>query len=67
MSKKGVTCFVLSFHSPSLHPGCTPYVRTQDELSSFMRELYFTLKYLIDDIGAVPRTVSEIGDELSGS
>lgn len=33
----GVTLFSLSFHSPSLRPGHTPYVRDRTELSTFWR------------------------------
>ena len=33
----GVTLFSLSFHSPSLRPGNTPYVRDSTELSTFWR------------------------------
>src|SRR5690606_20321761 len=56
---RGHTCFVLSFHSPSLHPGCTPYVTDQAELNALLENLYLTLRYLVDEIGAVPRSARE--------
>jgi hypothetical protein len=31
----GVQLFSISFHSPSLHPGHTPYVRTEADLDLF--------------------------------
>lgn len=34
---EGVTLFSLSFHSPSLRPGNTPYVRDVSELSTFWK------------------------------
>lgn len=62
--KRGDTCFVVSFHSPSLRPGCTPYVRNQRQLDEFLENLYLTLKYLLDDIGARPMTPTEVRTEL---
>jgi hypothetical protein len=35
--EEGVTLFSLSFHSPSLRPGNTPYVRDVSELSTFWK------------------------------
>jgi len=61
---RGPTSFFLSFHSPSLCPGCTPYVRTQQDLNEFMDTLVSTLKYLIDIKGAQPTALSELYDEL---
>jgi hypothetical protein len=37
MLDEGVTLFSLSFHSPSLRPGNTPYVRDDSELSTFWK------------------------------
>ena len=62
---RGDTCFVLSFHSPSLQPGCTPYVANQDQLNALLENLYLTLRYLVDTVGAVPVTATEIFEELS--
>lgn len=33
---QGVTLFTLSFHSPSLAPGHTPYVRSVEDLREFL-------------------------------
>ena len=33
---RGVRLFVFSFHSPSLAPGCTPYVRNDADLGRFL-------------------------------
>lgn len=64
--RRGATCFVLSFHSPSLKPGCTPYVRNQAHLNEFLKVLYLTLRYLIERVGAKPYSVSELYSELKG-
>jgi len=61
---RGATCFVLSFHSPSLRPGCTPYVRNQKQLNEFMDTLFLTLKYLIDIKGARPTALSDLYSQL---
>lgn len=34
--RRGVRTFSWTFHSPSLKPGCTPYVRTESELARFL-------------------------------
>lgn len=55
----GLPILVLSFHSPSLAPGCTPYVRSEDELDEFydwMRQVYAYL----DRRGVRSTTVAEI-------
>lgn len=63
--KRGHNCFVVSFHSPSLQPGCTPYVRNQKQLNDFLDNLYMTLRYLLDDVGARPMSPIDIRAELS--
>ena len=39
----GIRCLVFSFHSPSIQPGCTPYVNTDADLQRFLKicEDYF--------------------------
>jgi hypothetical protein len=34
----GIRCLVFSFHSPSIQPGCTPYVRTEADLQRFLEK-----------------------------
>jgi len=55
----GLPILVLSFHSPSLAPGHTPYVRTEedlDELYDWMRQVYAYL----GQRSVHPTTVAEI-------
>lgn len=55
----GLPILVLSFHSPSLHPGHTPYVRDQadlDRLYDWWRTVLAHLKHR----GVEPTTVGEI-------
>jgi hypothetical protein len=56
----GKKCFVLSFHSPSLMPGCTPYVRDAKDLKQFLDVLYFTLDYLVSKVGAKPLSALDL-------
>jgi hypothetical protein len=62
---RGPAAFVLSFHSPSLRPGCTPYVRDQAALGAFLDTLYDTLDHLVRVVGAIPRGVLELHAEFS--
>jgi hypothetical protein len=57
---RGITSFVMSFHSPSLRPGCTPYVRNEADLRLFVDTIHLTLRYLIDAVGARPTSVLEL-------
>jgi hypothetical protein len=57
---RGPACFVLSFHSPSLLPGCTPYVRNEKDLGQFLDALYDTLDHLVQAAGAAPTSVLQL-------
>lgn len=55
----GLPVLVLSFHSPSLMPGMTPYVRSEDdldELYDWLRSIYVYL----EQRGIAPTSVEEI-------
>lgn len=55
----GLPILVLSFHSPSLVPGNTPYVRTEDDLDQFY-DWWRTIYGYLQKRGVAPTTVSEI-------
>jgi hypothetical protein len=57
--------FVLSYHSPSLLPGNTPYVRTQRDLQEFLYWLEAYIEFFLDEIGGTPSTAASIL-ELAG-
>lgn len=63
--RRGPTCFVLSFHSPSLQPGSTPYVRDQRQLNDFLETLHATLRHLTAVVGARPVPVLELRARLA--
>jgi len=64
--RSGPACFVLSFHSPSLQPGSTPYVRDQRELNAFLENLHATLDHLCRVVGARPVSVLELQARFAG-
>ncbi len=58
--KQGCRFFCLAYHSPSLVPGRTPYVRDQAQLRLFLDTLRATCGYVIEELGAVPATPSDL-------
>jgi hypothetical protein len=50
----GQRLFVLSLHSPSVEPGNTPYVRTEQELDAFVAALDGFLRAFMTELGGVP-------------
>jgi GT2 family glycosyltransferase len=62
MLKAGRKTFVLHYHSPSLVPGNTPYVRTAKELSIFLKRLEGVCDFFFNQFGGLP---GNPGDLLS--
>ena len=58
-SQSGVPVLDLTFHSPSLLPGTTPFVRTEDERSRFMGRIRTFLEFCSRN-GFVFSTASEV-------
>ena len=50
---RGCSMFTLSFHSPSLAPGHTPYVRSEGDLEAFLETLEQYLHYFMQERGGV--------------
>ncbi|MDZ4307121.1 polysaccharide deacetylase family protein [Allopontixanthobacter sp.] len=55
----GLPLLVLSFHSPSLVPGNTPYVRTEEDLDRFY-DWWRTIYSYLEKRGIAPTSVAEI-------
>ena len=55
---RGVRVLSLSFHSPSVQPGCTPYVRNGGELVAFLDRLRGYFEYFFNELKG--RTMSPI-------
>lgn len=54
-----VPVFNFMFHSSELHPGGSPYNRTEAEVEAFMDRLFSVARYLIGNLGATALTLSE--------
>lgn len=59
---EGQPFLVLSFHSPSLLPGCTPYVRTEAERESFLDRLDRYLRWALGSGRIVPADPDRLAD-----
>lgn len=55
---RGNRVFVLSYHSSSLLPGSTDYVRTPEELAVFLRTIEDYLEFFIGELGGISMTPS---------
>ena len=58
--RQGHRVFTLTYHSPSLAPGHTPYVRTAADLRGFLRTIEATLSFFMTELGARPTTPIEV-------
>jgi hypothetical protein len=54
--RAGLRTFSLTYHSPSLMPGNTPYVRTEAELEVFLTTIDRYLEFFMREIGGHPST-----------
>jgi len=59
MHARGTQVFTLSYHSPSLMPGSTPYVRNQADLDRFLGWLDSFYEFFMGEIGGQPVTYGE--------
>lgn len=64
---QGVRIFTLSFHSPSLKPGCTPYVRSESDLQRFLNRIRAYLDFFFGKLGGISETPLQIYDRLKPS
>jgi hypothetical protein len=54
---RGCRTFTLSFHSPSVEPGHTPYVRSETELRTFLADLERFCEFFFAEIGGQTSTL----------
>ncbi|HBK09484.1 MAG TPA: hypothetical protein DDZ81_27085 [Acetobacteraceae bacterium] len=66
MVANGHKVFVLTYHSPSLEPGNTPYVRTDKDLAKFLNWLDEFYDYFTREIGGVCASWRDVRLALSG-
>jgi hypothetical protein len=61
----GVRTFAMTFHSPSLKPGCTRYVQTTEERDAFLKTIDQYCGYFMGKLGGVPTTPADLFDDLA--
>ena len=57
---RGIRVFVYSLHSPSLKPGCTPYVRTEADRDELLARTDAFLDFFLRELGGVALTPLEL-------
>ena len=63
MIARGATTFTMVYHSPSLTPGHTPYVRNDADLAAFLTNIETVLTHFRDVLGGRFTTMSQIHAE----
>ena len=58
--RDGARVFSLAFHSPSIEPGHTPYVRSQQDLSDFLSKIRQFFDFFFGELGGQPSTPEQI-------
>lgn len=57
---QGIKVFTLTYHSPTLQPGNTPYVGNEEELTRFLATIEGVLSFFRDRLGGRFSTLKEI-------
>jgi hypothetical protein len=57
---RGQRVFSFTYHSPSLAPGHTPYVRSQADLAGFLDKFERYFDFFMGEVGGRPATATEI-------
>jgi hypothetical protein len=65
--RSGLRTFSLTYHSPSLQPGCTPYVRTERELDQFLTTLDRYFDFFMSEMGGRASTPVAVRDLVARS
>ncbi|MFM7296547.1 MAG: polysaccharide deacetylase family protein [Planctomycetota bacterium] len=65
LRRSGADVFVLSLHSPSFHPGCTPYVRSEADLRRLFDTCRAFYEHFFAELGGRHLTASEFYDEVA--
>ena len=62
--QRGLRVFTLSYHSPSLVPGHTPYVRSQKDLERFLACLDEFCEFFMHELKGRTTTAEELREEM---
>lgn len=65
LMKDGLRVFSLAFHSPSLHPGMTPHVRTSKDLERLLNRFRIFFEFFLGELGGRTTTPLELKNKLS--
>lgn len=65
--RRGIRTFSLSFHSPSMQPGHTPYVQNERELHEFLGVLRRYFEFFLEDLHGTLSTPDEVLAQLRPS
>ncbi|MBF0416153.1 MAG: WalW protein [Magnetococcales bacterium] len=57
---RGLQVFSFSFHSPSLKPGCTPYVRDKKDLQLFLATMHRYFHFFLHELNGIAMTPWEV-------
>lgn len=66
MAAAGHRVFSFCYHSPSLQPGHTPYVRTADDLRAFVARCEGWFRFFVEEMGGRFAPVSALRADLAG-
>ena len=61
---RGVRTFSMTLHSPSVEPGCTPYVRSDGDLDRFLGRIAAYCEFFFGDLGGDAATPDEFRASL---
>ena len=61
----GQRVFAISYHTPSLSPGRTPYTRNQADVDRFLSWIEDYLAFFTGELGGVPSSASQVRDWAS--
>lgn len=62
MVGQGAKVFTLTYHSPTLEAGHTPYVRSEEDLQAFLGNIRSILTFFRDELGGGFITMKELGE-----
>ena len=62
LHRDGLRTFALTFHSPSLKPGCTRYVRTEAERDAFLDTINRYCDFFFTEMSGRPTTAEDLFD-----
>ena len=62
--QRGVLTFTFSLHSPSVKPGCTPYVRSEADLVQFLDSCRRYFEFFLRELHGVSMSALELRGHL---